>query len=279
MFFRPEKPLPKVIRRISPLIFLVFSLTIFSCAKNKSLFLQGDIIDLTYPFDNETIYWPTGEDFALEQESRGKTERGYFYAANRFHASEHGGTHMDAPSHFAEGKHSIEQIPPSQLIGPGYVVDVSARALRNPDMQVSVEDFLEWEKTHGRIPEGAIVLIKTGYGIYWPNREKYLGTAQRGKEALALLHFPGLDPGAARWLTTNRNIKAVGIDTASIDFGQSENFLSHQTLFQANIPAIENVASLEKIPQRGFIVMALPMKIAGGTGAPTRVFALLPRKN
>ena len=264
---------------IKTLVIVVSIVTLNACTKIKTPVFPGEILDLTYPFDNETIYWPTAEPFALEEETHGVTERGYFYAANRYHASEHGGTHLDAPSHFVEGKHSIEQIPPNQLLGPGYVIDVSAKALRNPDMQVTVEDFLEWEKEYGRIPDGSIVLIKTGYGMYWPNREKYLGTAQRGPEALPLLHFPGLHPGAARWLTTNRNIKAVGIDTASIDFGQSENFLSHQTLFQANIPAIENVAALEKIPQQGFTVIALPMKIARGTGAPTRVIAILPKKN
>jgi kynurenine formamidase len=262
-----------------PLGLLAFFLILSCCVQGRSLSAQSEIIDLTYPLDSETLYWPTAEGFTLEEEFRGITERGYFYAANSFHASEHIGTHLDAPLHFAEGKHSIDQIPVNQLIGPGYVVDISVKALRNPDMQISVEDLLEWERNHGRIPDGAILLLKTGYGKYWPDPEKYLGTAQQGPKAVAKLHFPGLHPGAARWLTVNRNIKAVGIDTVSIDFGQSENFLSHQALFHANIPAIENVAHLEKLPEQGFTVIALPMKIAGGTGAPTRVIALVPKKN
>jgi kynurenine formamidase len=261
--------------------FLCFSVLILSlpcCVQDKSFLDHSELIDLTYPFDGDTIYWPTAENFSLEVESHGITERGSFYAANRFSASEHGGTHIDAPLHFAEGKYSVDQIPLNQLMGPGYVVDVSAKALRNPDLQISVEDFLDWEKIHGRIPEGAIVLIKTGFGKYWPDRGKYLGTTERGPEAVKKLHFPGLHPGAARWLTVNRNIRAVGIDTASIDFGQSENFLSHQTLFQTNTPALENVAHLEKLPEQGFTVIALPMKIAGGSGAPTRIIAIIPKK-
>ncbi|MDX1386909.1 MAG: cyclase family protein, partial [bacterium] len=132
---------------------------------------------------------------------------------------------------------------------------------------------------HGQIPPGSIVLLKTGYGKYWPDREKYMGTSERGKEAVKKLHFPGLHPGAARWLVENRNIKAVGIDTSSIDFGQSQNFLTHQTLFKSNVPAMENVASLEALPQRDFFVFALPMKIGGGSGAPLRIIALIPQKN
>lgn len=256
----------------------VLVLILCSCAQDGFLTARNDLVDLTYPFDGETIYWPTAEGFVLEEEARGLTERGYFYSANRFHAAEHGGTHIDAPLHFGEGKLGVDQIPLNQLIGPGYVVDASAKTSRNPDYQISMEDLLEWERSHGRIPDGAVVLLKTGYGKYWPDREKYLGTALRGPEAVAQLSFPGLDPGAARWLTTHRHIAAVGIDTASIDFGRSENFLTHQTLAQANIPALENVAHLDKLPDQGFTIIALPMKIAGGSGAPTRIIAILLRK-
>jgi kynurenine formamidase len=178
-----------------------------------------------------------------------------------------------------EGMHSVDEIPVRQLVGPGYLVDVTEKALKNPDYQILVEDLLDWEKVHGEIPQDSIVLLRTGYGKFWPDRVKYMGTSDRGKEAVKNLHFPGLHPGAARWLVENRKIKAVGIDTPSIDFGQSENFLTHQTLFKGNVPAMENIASLDKLPQRDFILIALPMKIAGGSGAPTRIIALIPKKN
>lgn len=238
-----------------------------------------NLVDLTYPFDENTIYWPTEKDFNLKSEFRGMTDKGYYYEANRFDGAEHGGTHLDAPVHFAQGMHSVDEIPIQQLVGPGYLVDVTEKALKNPDYQIFVEDLLEWEKKHGKIPQDSIVLLRTGYGKFWPDRVKYMGTSDRGKEAVKNLHFPGLHPGAARWLVENRKIKAVGIDTPSIDFGQSENFLTHQTLFKGNVPAMENVASLEKLPQRDFILIALPMKIAGGSGAPTRIIALIPKKN
>src|SRR4029453_10409340 len=122
---------------------------------------------------------------------------------------------------------------------------------------------------------GSIILLKTGYGKLYPDRKKYLGTDERGAEAVAKLHFPGLDPAAAKWLAQNRSIKAIGLDTASIDRGQSTLFESHRTLFENNIPAFENVANLEQLPVKGFSVIALPMKIKGGSGGPLRIVAML----
>jgi kynurenine formamidase len=111
---------------------------------------------------------------------------------------------------------------------------------------------------------------------YWPERARYLGTELRGPEGVAALHFPGLDPLAAEWLVRDRRIRAIGIDTASIDHGPSSDFRSHRVLFAAGIPAFENVANLEKLPAEGFSVVALPMKIARGSGAPLRIVALMP---
>lgn len=258
---------------------VLLCLTFLACSAQKSDDLREEIVDLTYPFDDQTVYWPTAHDFHLETEFQGVTPKGYYYEANRFSASEHGGTHLDAPVHFAEGKNAVDQIPLESLLAEGYLIDVSGKAFENPDHQVSVEDILEWEKSHGQIPDGSIVLIKTGYGRYWPDKEKYLGTVERGEGAVAKLHFPGLHPAAATWLMQNRHIKAVGIDTASIDFGQSKDFLTHRTLFESDVPALENVAHLDRLPQQGFTVIALPMKIGGGSGAPVRIIALIPQGN
>lgn len=256
--------------------FLLFTVSLCGCSSRRQDLLTGKIIDLTYPFDAETIYWPTEEDFLLEKESAGLTEKGYFYASNKFCAAEHGGTHLDAPIHFHKDGATVEKIPLSQTIGHGMVVDVSAKALKNPDYLIRKEDLLEWERKNGRIPSGAVVLLKTGYGRFWPSRKKYLGTDKRGKDAVPLLHFPGLHPGAAEWLVKNRGIKAVGIDTASIDYGQSQLFPTHQILTAENIPFLENVANLDQLPTKGFLLIALPMKIRGGTGSPTRVIAVVP---
>jgi kynurenine formamidase len=252
-------------------------LALTSCLeKPVTRFPKGTWIDLTHNFDETTIYWPTAEGFRLDTAFVGITDSGFYYSAFNYCAAEHGGTHLDAPVHFAEGKQAMHEIPLERLIGDAVVVDVSEKALAEPDYQVSVQDFQDWEKQHGRLPDGAIVLLRTGYGAYWPDRMRYMGTDERGAAAVAKLHFPGLHPNAATWLTTERSIHAIGLDTPSIDYGQSTLFESHQILFQQNIPAFENLANLDQLPPTGIWVVALPMKIKHGSGGPLRIVALVP---
>jgi kynurenine formamidase len=156
------------------------------------------------------------------------------------------------------------------------LVDLSVPCARDRDHEISVADLEAAEALHGAIPAGAIVLLQTGFGRFWPNRAAYMGTDARGPGAVAQLHFPGLHPEAARWLVERRAISAVGIDTPSIDRGQSKRFLSHRILSASNVPAFENVANLERLPPRGFDVVALPMKIRGGSGGPLRIIAIVP---
>lgn len=251
-------------------------LVVIGFSQNRSRgFPGGPIVDLSYSFDSETVYWPTAESFRLEKDFEGVTDQGFYYSAYRYSAAEHGGTHLDAPVHFAKGRHGADEIPLEQLLGAAIVIDVTKQCASNPDYRITADDFLNWEKVHGKIATGTIVLLRTGFGNHYPERKKYLGTAERGPAAVAQLHFPGLHPDAARWLVSNRSIKAIGLDTASIDFGQSTKFESHQILFEKNIPAFENVANLDKLPARGFSVVALPMKIKGGSGGPLRIIALL----
>jgi kynurenine formamidase len=254
------------------LVLLLLALSLLPAPPQKS---AKRIIDLSYPFDSSTVYWPTAETFKLETDFEGTTEQGYYYSAYRYRAAEHGGTHLDAPVHFAKGRHTVDQIPLEQLMGSGILIDVTRQCANNPDYLVSVADFQKWEKHNGRIPVGSIVFLRTGFGKFYPDRKRYLGTDERGAEAVAKLHFPGLDPKAAHWLTENRTIKAIGLDTASIDYGQSKLFESHRILFDKNIPAFENVANLDQLPVKGFSVIALPMKIAGGSGGPLRIIATL----
>src|SRR5688572_19933924 len=239
-------------------------------------FPSGTLVDLSHTFDKTTIFWPTAESFRLDKVAEGMTPDGYYYAANNFFASEHGDTHLDAPVHFAKGAQTVDQIPLDRFFGEAYVVDVVTRADASADYQVTADDIQQAERAQGQIPAGGIVLLRTGFSRRWPDAVRYLGTAQRGAEAVKQLHFPGLHPDAARWLVANRQMKAVGIDTASIDYGQSTLYESHRVLYERMVPAFENLTNLEGLPARGAYVVALPMKIGGGSGAPLRAVAIVP---
>jgi kynurenine formamidase len=230
-------------------------------------------IDLTHPFDAQTIYWPTEKGFQFEQGRNGLTAKGFYYAANRFTTAEHGGTHLDAPRHFSAAGHTSDAIPVDRFVGEAVVVDVTARSEADDVYEVTADDLVAWERTHGRQLVDVIVLLRTGWAAKWGNRAAYLGTDATGPDAIAKLRFPGLAPEAARWLVEHRRIKAIGIDTASIDHGPSTHFGAHVALCGGNVPIFENVAALDQLPAEGVFVAALPMKIAGGSGGPLRIVA------
>jgi kynurenine formamidase len=241
---------------------------------NSSALDENKLIDLSYGFDDRTIYWPTAKPFEWRKESWGKSAGGYWYTAARYAASEHGGTHLDAPIHFGEGRLAADEIPLSRLVGPAAVIDISEQCGKDPDYRLSVDDVSEWEKRNGQIADNAIVLVRTGWGKFWPEKKKYLGTERSGDTAN--LHFPGISREAAEMLAKQRRIDGVGIDTASLDHGPSKDFITHQILNGANIYGLENIANLERLPAKGASVIALPMKIKGGTGGPVRIVAILP---
>ena len=236
---------------------------------------EKKLVDLTYEFSAETHHWPTAKPFHFEKVAEGRTPGGFWYSSYNYGGSEHVGTHLDAPFHFAEGKWTTEQIPLSRLIGPGVVVDVSRQAGKDADYTLQLSDLRAWEKAHGRIPPGTILLIRSGWGKFWGDRKRYFGTDAPGDTDN--LHFPGLAKEAADFLVKQRRIKAVGIDTPSIDHGPSRDFIAHQILGAANLAIFENVAGLERLPAKGATVYAIPMKIKGGSGAPLRIFAILPK--
>ena len=254
----------------------VLLLTSACATPERPVFPRGELVDLSHTYDAQTIYWPTAEGFQLRKDAEGVTPAGYYYAANSLFTSEHGGTHIDAPIHFAQGRQTVDQIPLERLIGAAVVIDVTGQSDRNADYQVMPDDIARFEREHGAIPDDAIVLIRTGFSRRWPDAARYLGTATRGAEGASQLHFPGLHPDAARWIVTNRRIGAIGIDTASIDYGRSTLFESHRILYERDVPAFENLTALDRLPATGAYVMALPMKIGGGSGAPLRAVAVLP---
>ncbi|HXZ80959.1 MAG TPA: cyclase family protein [Terriglobales bacterium] len=231
------------------------------------------LVDLSYTFDEKTIYWPNAEGFERHVDHWGPREDGGWYAAAHFSAAEHGGTHMDAPIHFAKGKRTLDQIPVSQLVAPAVVIDISDKCAGHPDYLLQPADVDAWEKVHGRVPAGSIALVRTGWGKFWPDKKQYMGTDVKGDTAH--LDFPGIGPEAAK-LLVSRGIVGVGLDTASMDYGRSKDFPTHGVINGADLYGLENVANMEKLPATGATLIALPMKIGGGTGAPTRVVAVLP---
>lgn len=235
------------------------------------------IVDLTHPFNAQTLYWPTSPStFKHEQLSYGRVPGGYFYSAYVFAAPEHGGTHLDAPIHFSEKGNTAERIPLAQLIARAVVIDASVRSASNPDYLLTAADVLEFERLHGRIAPGTIVLLRTGWSKRWPNRKEYFGDDTPGDASR--LHFPSYGADAARLLVNDRRVAALGADVASIDYGASKDFIVHQIAMGANVPGLENLTNLDQLPATGATIVALPMKIEGGSGGPLRAIALVPRQ-
>jgi kynurenine formamidase len=238
---------------------------------------HSDLVDLTHAFDASTLYWPTSPGkFVLEEIEYGPTEGGYFYSAYTLSSPEHGGTHLDAPIHFAEHGATADQVPLARLIAPAVVIDVSARAARDRNYQLRPADVRAFEREHGHIQPGTIVLLRTGWSRHWPNARAYLGDDTPGDASK--LSFPSYGPDSARLLVEERKVAAIGVDTASIDYGRSTDFMVHRIAMGAGVPGFENLTHLDRLPTTGAIVIALPMKIAGGSGGPLRAVAIAPRK-
>jgi kynurenine formamidase len=234
------------------------------------------LVDLTHAFDERTPYWPTATSgFVLDRLAWGTTAGGYFSAANAFTAPEHGGTHLDAPIHFARGRWTVDQVPLERLVGPGVVIDVGAAVARDRDYRVSAADVRRFVARHGRIPEHAIVLVRTGWGGRWPDRGLVFGDDTPGRTTD--LHFPGYGRDAAELLVRGRRVAALGLDTPSLDHGPSRDFAVHRIASAANVVGVENVANLDRLPEVGAWIVALPMKIGGGSGGPLRIVAFVPR--
>ncbi|KAI8480406.1 hypothetical protein Bbelb_418640, partial [Branchiostoma belcheri] len=212
------------------------------------------VIDMTHTFDENTIYWPTLRHFKRTGVLRNYTAGGTWREESDIEGAEHGGKHLDAPAHFSKNKWRSHDIPVERLMGPAVVVDVSPKAAADADYLVTAEDFQLWEEKHGKIPDGCLLFDSRN---------------------TSLLHFPGLHPDGARWLVQNRGMHAVGIDTASIDYGQSKKYEAHQILLAHNVLAFENVANMDKLPTTGATVYALPIKIGDGSGGPVRIVGII----
>ncbi len=261
--------------RSYPILLICFSgLPTVTTAQQIDL-AASRLVDLTHPFNSQTIYWPTSTTaFQLQELARGHTDGGFFYAANAFCSPEHGGTHLDAPIHFGENRYTSEQIPLERLVAPAVVIDVAAAAAQNSDYRLTTSDVFEYERMHGPIQPGTIVLLRTGWSRHWPDRRRYLGDDTPGDASR--LHFPSYGEDAARLLVEERGVAALGVDVASIDYGQSRDFLVHRIAAERNVPGFENLTNLHELPPRGAVIVALPVKIEGGSGGPLRAIAIVP---
>ncbi|NBS34758.1 MAG: cyclase family protein [Methylocystaceae bacterium] len=262
--------------RVMLYIFLLTSVEpSLSVAEEAIDFNKLHVVDLTHVFDATTIAWPTEKSgFELKPSFKGVTKSGFFYFSNTFCSPEHSGTHLDAPMHFAQGRWTSSDIPVGRFVGPAVVVDISRQAASNADYRLTLEDLAAWEKANGRVPQDAIFLLRTGWSQKWPERKAYLGDDTPGDATK--LHFPSFGSEAVSFLIRERGVRMIGVDTASIDYGQSQDFIVHRLVGAANVPALENLTDLEKLPVKGATIIALPMKIGQGSGAPTRVIAFFP---
>jgi kynurenine formamidase len=259
---------------MKPLALALVALPLTTFAQKIDL-RSSRIVDLTHPFNEKTLYWPTSpSSFELKQLAYGKTEGGFFYSSYAISAPEHGGTHLDAPIHFAEGRQTSDQIPVERLIGPAVVIDVSSKCAANRDYRATSQDVLDFEKKHGRIAARSLVLLRTGWSRFYPNRREYFGDDKPGDASN--LHFPSYGEDAAKLLVEERKVAALGVDTPSIDYGQSRDFIVHQISAKANVYGLENLARLDELPPKGAVMFALPMKIERGSGGPVRAIAVIP---
>jgi kynurenine formamidase len=268
-----------------PVVALFVMTVLVACAGERergehdlaAVLAHFDIVDLTHAFNAQTIYWPTSPStFSLDTLAWGETTGGYFYSAFAFSTPEHGGTHLDAPIHFAAGQHTVDALPLERLLAPAVVIDVSQQADADADYRLTADDVRAWESRHGPVPAGAIVLLRTGWSRHWPDRRAYLGDDTPGDASR--LRFPSYGEEAARLLVEERSVGALGADVASIDYGRSTDFMVHRVAAARNVPGLENLTLLERVPATGAYVIALPVKIEGGSGGPVRVVALVPRR-
>ena len=255
--------------------------TLFFVMAGTTLAAQLDvarhrIVDLSHSYGANTVFWPTSPTkFKLDVIAQGPTPGGFFYSANTLCTPEHGGTHLDAPFHFSESGRTTEQIPLEQLIAPAAIIDANAAAAKDRDYRLTVDDVRRFEATHGAITPGTIVLMRTGWSRHWPNAKAYLGDDTPGDASK--LSFPSFGAEAAKLLVEERRVAAIGLDTASIDYGKSTDFQVHRIAAARNVPGLENLTNLDQLPPRGAVVVALPMKIEKGSGGPLRAVALVPK--
>ncbi|HLK04206.1 MAG TPA: cyclase family protein [Candidatus Acidoferrum sp.] len=267
-----------IVPRRSVLLFSLIAIVAsspFTLAQEKSGMVEGlstgktRLIDLSYAINDKLVAWP-GDPKVFEAKVNGTVEKdGYF--TRSFWMLEHYGTHLDAPAHFPPGKATVEKIAPEKFFGPAVVLDVRAESEKNADYQLTPSVIESWEKRHGKIPAGAIVLLRTGWAFRWPDTQRY-----RNSDAKGDMHFPGFSVDAAKILL-DRKISGLGCDTLSIDPGNSKDFPVHHLVLGSEVYQLENLRDLTALPESGAFLVVAPIKLEGGSGGAVRVFALVSK--
>jgi len=228
------------------------------------------VVDLTHPLSADMPWWPNPDGNPFHYEIVAAHPDGSS-AMGAYSTPEHHGTHLDAPVHTAAGQPSVDELTAEDLLGPAVVIDISDRAAENPDYRLTEADVRAFERDHGRIPDRAVVLLATGWSRKWTTPEAY-----RNLDAEGRLHFPGFGVDAARFLVEERDIRGIGIDDMSVDYGLSTDFPVHRMVNGAGRYHLENVANLYELPPTGVYLIVAPISIAGGSGGQVRIFAVVP---
>ncbi|MFY9531800.1 MAG: cyclase family protein [Candidatus Acidiferrales bacterium] len=246
-----------------------------AAARDNQEWLRGTssgktrVVDLTYAINGKLPAWP-GDDRTFEASVNATIEKnGYF--TRSFWMLEHYGTHLDAPSHFPGSSVTVDQIPVARLFGPAVVIDVREEVAKEADYRLTTERVEKWEAAHGRIPAGAVVLLRTGWASRWPDQARY-----RNMDANGVMHFPGFSVESVK-LLMDLKTSGIGIDTLSVDYGASKNFEVHHVGLPTGMYNLENLANLSELPEAGAFLIAAPIKLEGGSGGACRVFAILPQ--
>jgi len=232
---------------------------------------KSRVLDLSYAINDKLVPWPGDTRWFESQVNSTVEKNGYF--SRSFWMLEHYGTHLDAPIHFPPGKITVDKIPAKQFFGPAVVLDVRADAARDADFLLSRGRVEDWEKRHGQVPKGAIVLLRTGWAARWPDAQRY-----RNQDGQGRMHFPGFSAEAVKVLI-ERKVSGLGCDTLSADYGASTDFAVHHLALGAGLYQLENLADLSEVPEVGAFLIVAPIKLEGGSGGAVRVFALVEQES
>lgn len=227
---------------------------------------MSTVYDLSHIFATEMPTYLLGETPARENFVTVEAD-GFFI--QRWNYTEHAGTHMDFPAHFIAGAETVDVYAAAPLVSPAVVIDIRAKAEADPDAALDVADLEAFEAEYGEIPEGALVLMNSGWAARWASIEDF-----RNADADGVMHFPGFSAEAAAWLLENRSIHGIGVDTLSLDPGMSATFDVHVSVLAAGLYGIEGVANLDSLPPTGATVIAGIPRWEGGSGGPARILAI-----